>query len=424
MSVQKKRIVFYSQHLLGVGHHFRNLQIVRALAQDHEVYFIDGGRQIQKADVSIKTIRLEPVFLDTPSGHLVPEDSSRSILGVMERRRRAIKEKIEKIRPDIFIVEFFPFGRGELRAEILPAILTARSIQACIICSLRDIPRRITTTNSSDWSLSSTGLLGRWLRILFPLGLFNDQSRRAILNARQYYDRVFSTLNEYFDYLLVHGDPKVTRLEDHFPWVDEISIPIEYTGYVSEKPNGPQGYQSGIRNGIGCKDAFVLVSAGGGLEAYELIVPCIEAWKLMAKRGAIGDRKMVIFSGPFIQEDQYKIMEEMCVGGPFHLGRFVPDFLHWMQAADFSISRSGYNTCMNILETRTRALLVPSLKMGDQDFRARKLADLGFADVIASKDLTSRRVANAIRRGLSQPPIEHNISLDGAERTNEFISKL
>ena len=29
--------------------------------------------------------------------------------------------------------------------------------------------------------------------------------------------------------------PKLSRLEDHFPWVADIDIPVVYTGFVSEK---------------------------------------------------------------------------------------------------------------------------------------------------------------------------------------------
>ena len=107
------------------------------------------------------------------------------------------------------------------------------------------------------------------------------------LMARRYYNEVCPTLNTHFDALLIHGDPKVTRLEEHFPWVEDIEIPIEYTGYVSEKLKSERR-----KNGL--SERFVLVSAGGGAEAYELIVPCIEAWKLLLKQGVTQGRKFFL----------------------------------------------------------------------------------------------------------------------------------
>ena len=53
--------------------------------------------------------------------------------------------------------------------------------------------------------------------------------------ARLYYERVVPVLNRYFDYVLIHGDPRLFQLESFFPWIENIEIPIEYTGYVSEK---------------------------------------------------------------------------------------------------------------------------------------------------------------------------------------------
>jgi len=212
--------------------------------------------------------------------------------------------------------------------------------------------------------------------------------------------------------------------------VGEIAIPVVYTGYVAEKRNG-EGHFSGGK-GPGDGRGFALVSAGGGLDGYELAVPCIEAWKRLREQGAVEGREMVIFSGLFVGEAHYEALRGMCAGGPFRIERFAPDFLRWMQGADLSISRAGYNTCMNVLETAAvaldativRALLVPSRLSEDQALRAHKLAEMGLAEVISPDVLTPHRIADAILRGLSQPPVDHDLALDGAEQTRTFIENL
>lgn len=413
----RKRIVFYSQHLIGVGHHFRNREIVRALSQNHQVYFVDGGRQISGGDLpdSVERIQISPVFASAEG--LSSDEPSRDIQGVLRERCDVLCKAIENIDPDIFMIEFFPFGRRRLRSELISAIESARSTNpdVKVVCSLRDIPMRAKTADfvgpPMPDALAITG------KLRFYSVPFGGPQYVHTLMARQYYNEVCPTLNTHFDALLVHGDPKVTRLEEHFPWVEDIEIPIEYTGYVSEKLKSQR-----LKNGL--PKRFVLVSAGGGAEAYELIVPCIETWKLLLKQGITQGREMVIFTGPFVRDDQFESLKQMCDGGPFRLSRFAPDFLSWMQAADFSISRAGYNTCMNVLETGTPTLLVPSVPMGDQVFRAEKLSELGLADVIASEDLSLDSVADVIIKGISRPPASHNIALDGANKTVDFVSKL
>ena len=64
-------------------------------------------------------------------------------------------------------------------------------------------------------------------------------------------------LNQYFDAVLVHGDSQLSRLEDHFPWIADIGIPVVYTGFVSEKLED-------VSRPDGAPNRYVLVSAGGG----------------------------------------------------------------------------------------------------------------------------------------------------------------
>ncbi len=415
MVTEKKRIVFYSQHLVGVGHHFRNREIVRALSQNHQVYFVDGGRQIPGGDLSdtVERILLSPVFASEEG--LSSEESGRDIQEVLQERCDVLCEAIENIDPDVFMIEFFPFDRWGFRSELISAIESARltNPDVKVICSLRDIPMRAKTADLIGPPMPNALVS----RLRFDSVSFGGMQYIHTLMARQYYNEVCPTLNTYFDALLIHGDPKVTQLEEHFPWLEDIVIPIEYTGYVSEKLKSQ-------RRKKGLPKRFVLVSAGGGAEAYELIVPCIEAWKLLLKQRATQGRDMVIFTGPFVQGDHLESLKQMCDGGPFRLLRFASDFLSWMHASDFSISRAGYNTCMNVLETGTPALLVPIVQAGDQVFRANKLAQQGIADVIASADMSSDILADIIAKGLSQSRSSHDIALDGANETLEFVSKL
>ncbi len=195
---------------------------------------------------------------------------------------------------------------------------------------------------------------------------------------------------------------------------NKIHIPVHYTGYVVEPlKDVDRGFQ---------KQNSVLVSAGGGADGYDLINPCIKAWQHLYQRGIVKDRKMVIFTGPFMPQAQYADLEHMCNGGPFQIDRFTSHFLQWMQCADLSISRVGYNTCMNILETCTKAILVPGALVSDQKFRAKRMATLGLAECTAGDKLNPFCLAEAIQRGLAKERLHHNISLNGAEETRLYLA--
>jgi predicted glycosyltransferase len=95
-----------------------------------------------------------------------------------------------------------------------------------------------------------------------------------------------------------------------------------------------------------------------------------------------------------------------------------------MQSADLSISHAGYNTCTNVLETRTRSILVPNLQMSDQRGRARRFAERGLAATIDPAELTPQRLARAILDQLEAPKPQHDINLDGARITSQILERL
>jgi predicted glycosyltransferase len=413
---RKKQIVFYSQHLVGVGHHFRNRQIVRALSEGHEVTVFDGGRSIPGAEWpdGVRLVLL-PALCAGRNG-VVSDGQSMMSAQVMKKRQMLIADTLKRISADVFVIEFFPFCRWSLRPEILCAIDAVKRVNpnVKILCSLRDIPTRATTQNLQvPVSVPrKDGDVIRFYSVPFG-GIHHEQ----VAFSRRYYEEVCPTLNAFFDAVLVHGDPLLSRLEDHFPWVEDIAIPIVYTGFVSESLGE-------VMRPEGAPNGYVLVSAGGGAEGYAIAKPCIEAWKQLSEARAVGDRVMVVFAGAFIDEAHFAALQGLCAEGPFRIERFSSEFLKWMQGADLSISRAGYNTCMNVLETHTRAILLPSIAMDDQEFRAQKFAELGLAEVMHPDCLSVDRMADAILRGLSTPVAKHHLNLDGAVQTRKFIESL
>ncbi|MCY3684431.1 MAG: glycosyltransferase [Gemmatimonadetes bacterium] len=413
----RKRVAFYSQHLIGVGHHFRNRQIVNELVKTCDVFFIDGGRPIPEADLDERVVRISLPPLRAGAQGIESVDKERDLQAVMRERQVRLSEAMEQIRPDVFCVEFFPFSRWSLKSEILNTIVRLNEINpgAKVLCSLRDIPTRAKSDE---------------LQLTFPLTQRRDGDAMRFYSVpfggihheylsfnRRYYEEVVPVLNQYFDAVLVHGDSQLSRLEDHFPWTADIGIPVVYTGFVSEKLEDASRPD-------GAPNRYVLVSAGGGAEGLALVAPCIEAWKQLDQDAAHDGREMVIFAGAFIDETHFEALRELCGDSPFRIERFTSNFLAWIKHADLSISRAGYNTCMNVLETQVPSILVPSIAMDDQEFRAQQLMGLGISGVIHPDQLSVAKMAKAIAGMLESSVPEHHLSLDGAAQTRKFIESV
>jgi predicted glycosyltransferase len=344
------RVLLYCQPLTGLGHYMRTLAIARELALAHDVHFVSGARPFPGA-------RDAPgvTFHDLP---VLWREAGKVVGAPLEERKRLLVQTVRDVRPDVLVIEHFPFSKWELADETLAAIDAARG--AKIVCSHRDI------------------------------ALGSDA-------------RAPATLGERFHLLLMHGDPNVTRLEEQVPWAGEIGVRVAYTGYVC-------GRAPGTREPL----ARILVSAGGGVEAEELLAPCVEASRRLG-----GGRALVAYAGPLLGDDAFARLRRLA-----DVRRFTHDLATEMAACDLSVSRGGYNTCADILLARARALVVPSPRMSDQRLRAQRLAELEIVETIAPEDATPAALAAAMRRALARPRPTHTIALDGARRTRELLEAL
>jgi len=378
--------LLYVQNLTGSGHLVRMGEVARALSEKHEVWMTDGGRPVPRRPLpnGVRLLSLPRIRRDGPG--LAALDASRHIEDVLNERRQLLLEAVAHLRPDVLLVEHFPISKWNLRHEILPVIAAARAAGARVVCSLRDISPR-----------------HRW-----------------DAGAEEHRLRTREALETHFDRLLVHADPRFASLGEHIPWADEVRIPVDYTGFVSEKPvpSGRDG-DAAERHAAGS----VVVSSGGA-GTTSLASRSIAAWKRLVARREDAGRTLSIFlplSGS--AEDTRRLRQEGA-GHGIRVEPFALDFLERLHRADLSLSHAGYNTCMNLLETRTRALIAPIPELADQGPRARRLAEKGLAQVLGPSDLEAEPLAAAILAGLHRPKAQHDFDLNGAQRTREILESL
>jgi predicted glycosyltransferase len=377
------KIVFYCQHVLGIGHVFRSLEICRALA-GHAVTLVSGGPPLAAPlPANVTEFRLPALAMDPAFSGLVGQGAG-GLAQVKEERRDRLRALFEQNPPELFLVELYPFGRKAFAFEIDPlleAIAAGRFAGCGVVCSLRDI--------------------------LVEKDRPEKHERRTV-----------ALLNRYFDAVLVHADPALVRLDETFSRLEEIGVPIHYTGFVAPRPGPGAGRRVRQRLNLGAAEGLIVASAGGGSVGAPLLEAVLRAFAHLPRRRAC---RMLVFTGPFLPEDEFLRLRRMA-GSGIEIERFSPDFLSCLAAADLSVSMAGYNTTMNLLAAGVPALVWPFGQNREQRMRSERLEALGALKVLRDEDLDPQRLAALIEampgRG-RQPAL--TLDLSGAETTARWV---
>lgn len=376
-----KKVMFYCQHTLGIGHLVRSMEIVRSLVKDFQVCFIDGGEAIEgfKIPPEVKVVNLTPIKTDTEFKQLNAIGSSKTIEEVLENRKNKLLSVFQEYRPDILIIELFPFGRNKFSPELIPLVAAAKSTKTVVVSSLRDI------------------------------GLTKKKQQ-------EYEERVCQIMNQYFDVLLIHGDPKLIKIDASFSRVNDLKSQVYYTGYVAQP--------SQTKTVIKSDKPTILVSVGGGRFGHDLLETVIKAAPILKEKIP---HQIQIFSGPFIPEEVFLELEKLAEGqGNVNLEKYTSNFLGYMENADLSISMAGYNTTMNVLITGVKAMMMAFTGNNDreQTMRAERLEKLGRIKMIRPEELEPEKLANKIIDYLDRQPTKLELNFNGAANTSAYLQKL
>jgi len=377
------KIIQYCQHVLGVGHLFRSLEICRALSA-HQVILVTGGPPVETdLPEHVREIRLPDLQMDHAFKGLFSTAKNLTVDQVKEERQKRLLALFEVERPDLFLVELYPFGRKAFRFELDPVLEALRE------------------------------------KRLAPCGVFS--SVRDILVEKddngKHEARVVRTLNRYFDRVLVHADSDLVEIRETFGPFDEISIPVDYTGYIAPKPAEDARQRIRKQMDMGASEALIVASAGGGNVGAPLLEAVIRAFSRLER----GNCRLQVFTGPFLSPRDFDGLKKMAPAR-VQVDKFTTDFISCLAAADLSVSMGGYNTTMNLLATRVPALLWPFSQNREQRLRARRLADRGVLTVLQDADLQPDRLAAMMDQKLShsaRPAV--TIDLDGAASTARAI---
>jgi len=380
-------ILFYCQYVWGMGHLVRSLEFARALSA-HDVTLVAGGQEVDvELPRHVQLVKLPVLYMDEKFTTLIPGDPAKSVAEIQQARQDILYELFKEKQPDIFIVELYPFGRSIFGFELEPVLADIRAGTfgaVRTVCSLRDI-------------------------------LVEKKDPAA------YEERVIQKLNRYFDALLVHADERLLRLDETFSRVNDIAIPVVYTGYITQQTDPAAGRSLRHSLAVSAGQKLVVASAGGGRSGYRLIDSVIEACELLRNRMSL---RLEAFAGPFMEDGEFKKLAARSSRN-IRIRRFTRQFPDYLNAADLSVSLAGYNTCMNLLVSQVPALVYPYSGQREQPMRVDRIKDFFPMRILTEEDMGADRLSKHMHDMLQIKPALNALPIDlyGAANAAKFLSR-
>jgi len=366
----KKRILYYCQSLVGVGHLTCSLRIIDELLQHSEVDLVhgglDAGAPMQRP--GLRSLRLPTLLHDEETGDFFDPEARRGIDEIWAERALAIAGFL-RMPYQAIVVEFYPFGRRRFKHEIM-AIFGAvrdRCGPVPIFTSVREV-----------------------------------LVRRALENERRMVDSVRKHIHTVF----VRGDPEIVRFEETFTLAHEIADRICYTGYISPPPPPTRPLRK----------KQILVSQGGGNVGQELLRSAIGAAALLPEYA------FVLATGSRTTPPEVDALRRSVRSDNVEITPFLHDFPYRLMESAVSISMGGDNTLLDVLTARTPALAYPYQGNSEQGFRIRKFAEKGLLHELQGEDLAPERLKEKIELALCTPYPARTIAVDGARATSDRIA--
>ncbi|HKR96979.1 MAG TPA: glycosyltransferase [Candidatus Angelobacter sp.] len=377
---KRPRLLFYCQHSLGMGHLIRSFAIADGLANHFEEVFLNGGPlpEGQRSPEKVEIINLPPLGFDSEM-QLLSRDDNHTVAQAQRLRLEIMRNALRSVKPDVLLIELFPFGRKKFAKELITLLEDARALSAppVVVCSLRDI----------------------------------------LVERNQHHDELACyRVNRYFDVILVHSDARFARLEESFHPCSPLKVPVHYTGFVAREQEEDAKPKT--------REPRIVVSAGGGLVGETLLRTAIQAYEFLP---AADKPELRLIGGPFIPEQSWQGLEEVARGKQgISLIRSVPDLGVELRSAVASISQCGYNTAMDILRSRVPALVVPfsGEKQDEQMNRARRLERLGALRVLEQDRLNAQTLAAEMDALLRFQPSPIQLDMNGVVSTAQLIKDL
>jgi predicted glycosyltransferase len=213
---------------------------------------------------------------------LAPRAEGLTRAAVRKIRTRMVAALVKTFRPDVVVVEHYPFGRHAFAKELET--------------TLAEIAARLPAARIAG-SLSVLG-------------------GRAPEHRRE--PTVLEAARRHFHRLLVHVDPALERLDDDYPTIAPALAPlVRYTGYVVPRltPTAAEREAARARLGVAPGERLLLAHAGGGRDGARLLRLALETAPELA--ALFGPRwRTVAVSGAALPEAEAAALERLARSPP------------------------------------------------------------------------------------------------------------
>lgn len=387
-------VMTYSHDGFGLGHLRRNTTIASALARqvpDSSVLMLIGcpSGAIFKLPTGVDFIKL-PSIVKRNTGVWLPLRLRIGLEKTKALRVATIQEAVRVFHPQILLVDHVPVG---IWGELLPSLqmLKRRSDAPTIVLGLRDI-------------------------------LDAPEVTRALWEREGTYEAI----SRYYDEIFIYGRKEIFDTGAHYGLDGEFAPKLRYVGYVCEHEQYKN--RSEMRSELQVKNKLLVVTGGGGADAFPMMLECMKAFKLLGPNSGL---EAIFITGPLMEGSQREHLRELAKGLQARVLVYVDEHLNYMNAADLVVTMAGYNSLYQLLRLHKKGLVIPrSGPSAEQRTRARLFAERGLVDVIQPEELSPRNLADKILDGLEQtdyplyePTIDTNGSRSAAEQLAEHLAE-
>lgn len=394
------RIAFYLSHYNTLGHAMRLFSLVKGIKEyfrkGSEIVILESGKR-QYSLPFVKYAHLYPVPYSLSINRFFVEnrikDYKKSIsharLKLMLRERFLfISRVLDKFSPNIFVTEFFPFGREFWSFEI-PHLLTY--LKNNFVCKI----------------IGSCGYLN-WT------------------------EHTYEYIKEFYDFIFIHCPREFIqgyRAYFHKEAAEELNRvltdfqeKIFFTGFVLGKSKNDNYMDIRKRYLKSQHKGLIFVTRGGGMVGKRMILASL----LAAKRNK--DLFFIVCCGPYTtpkEFNEYKKLSRLIDNLQIFRVIHHSDFVSYIKAADLCINMAGYNTTTRIFYYGKKAILIPS--HSEQMWKADLVSKLLPARVISEKDLNVPRLEKNIYELLEEDKKPVKINRDwfsGISNTIKILKSL
>ncbi|HAM36531.1 MAG TPA: hypothetical protein DEB40_14450 [Elusimicrobia bacterium] len=365
------KIAFYHNHKEDIGHMVHLLRIIAAIKERSplaRIFMFQAGKPqpLFERTPGITWLHLPRPFY-SKANYFSPPHIPPSLAAL---RGRFLTRALSRIRPDVLITDFFPFGRRECGIELSPAFDAIRRQGGKIIAC---VPMPYFTHSGED---------------IEELVYFAKFYSKILIHTPARLDLGYMTR-------WIAAERRVSP-EIFLDVFSRLKRKLYFTGYVL-----PPGAAQEPARGAPLDDT-ILVHRGGGSTSPNIITQALLAKKLLPSRYS-----MLVAAGPATDEEEMRGFKNLIRTNKIAataIRAFIPNLSKYIERSAVCVGTAG-GTAYELLFYGKKSVVIPftggpGARRADQSARADLLERLIGATILDYESLTAERLARAIEQKL------------------------